>query len=209
MNAAKRVRGIRDTSSSSTPAYMMSTEKLREELVPILQGLGQSHYLVPAGIAFRVAVMREMKSIIRQHLPSSIHDDDESVTSASTRASGRHPNLQERSRILSRDLRALSPEDAEAFLVKVYCKMNEVLRRLGVQLKISIDVMSSMDKSSEYNSPEELAQAFDIPNLLDQTIEKAQSEMTKVLRVRNEQTVRLGLSDFWRYFTLNRLFVNG
>lgn len=32
--------------------------------------------------------------------------------------------------------------------------------------------------------------------------------MTKVLRVRTEQTVRLGLTDSLSYFTLNRLFVN-
>ncbi|EER45053.1 conserved hypothetical protein [Histoplasma capsulatum H143] len=41
-----------------------------------------------------------------------------------------------------------------------------------------------------------------------QAVDKAQSEMTKVLRVRTEQKVRLRLTDFLSYFTLNRLFVN-
>jgi vacuolar protein sorting-associated protein 54 len=174
-----------------------------------------------------------MKSLIRQHLPSSTDDDNESVASASTRASGRRPTQQERSSILSRNLRALSPEDAEAFFVKVYCGIGETLRRLSVQVKILLDITSGMKKtpnnvltpvqspgsmgnpalrspsvSMGYNFQEEMTQALDMSSLLVQAVDKAQAEMTKVLRVRTEQMVRLGLAGFLSYFTLNRLFVN-
>ncbi|KAF2254801.1 Vps54-domain-containing protein [Trematosphaeria pertusa] len=208
MNATKRARGATDA-SLSTPAYMMSAEKLREDLTPVLQGLGQSQYLATASTTFREAVIREMKSLIRQHLPSSTNNDNESVASASTLASGRRPTQQEKSSILSRNLRALSPEDAEAFFVKVYCGIGEALRRLGVQVKVLLNITSSMKKTpSIVLTPEEMTQALNMSSLLGQAVDKAQSETTKVLRVRTEQTVRLGLTDFLSYFTLNRLFVN-
>ncbi|TAQ87777.1 hypothetical protein B7494_g3887 [Chlorociboria aeruginascens] len=231
-DTGKRARGATDA-FSSIPAYMMTTEKLRKELIPVLQGLGQSLYLAEASTAFCEAVIREMKSLIRQHLPSSTDDDNESVASTSTRTSGRRPTQQEKSSILSRNLRALSPEDAEAFLVKVYCGIGEALRRLGVQVKVLLDITSGMKKtpsnvlapvqspgsmgnptvrslslSMGCNLQEEMTQALDMSSLLGQAVDKAQSETTKVLRVRTEQTVRLGLTDFLSYFTLNRLFVN-
>lgn len=231
-DTAKRTRGATDT-SPSTPAFVTTTEKLRKELIPGLQGLGQSQYLAAASAKFREAVIREMKSLIRQHLPSSTDDDNESVASASTRASGRRPTQQEKASILSRNLRALSPEDAEALLVKVYCGIGEALRRLSVQVKVLLDITSDMKKNPNNvittvqipgsieklavrsTSPsmgctlqEEMTQALDMSSLLVQAVNKTQSEMTKVLRVRHEQTVRLGLTDFLSYFTLNRLFVN-
>lgn len=174
-----------------------------------------------------------MKSLILQHLPSSTDDDNESVASASTRVSGRRRTQQEKSSILSRNLRALSPEDAEAFFVKVYCGIGEALRTLSVQIKVLLDITSGMKKipnnvltpvqspgsignlmvyspnlSTGSDVQEEMTQALDMSSLLIQAVEKTQSEMTEVLRVRNEQTVRLGLTDFLSYFTLNRLFVN-
>lgn len=208
----------------------MMAEKLREELTPILQGLGHSHYLAAASTTFREALIREIKSLIRQHLPSST--DDESESSASTRTGGRRPTRQEMSSILSRNLRALSPDDAEAFFVKVYCGIGEALRRLTVQVKVLLDITSGIKTSNNvltsvqspgskgnptsrspslsmgYNLQEEITHALDISSLLEQAVDKAQSEITKVLRVRAEQTVHLGLTDFLSYFTLNRLFVN-
>lgn len=53
-----------------------------------------------------------------------------------------------------------------------------------------------------------MTQALDMSSLLVQAVDKTQSEMTKVLRVRTEQTVRLGLADLLSYFTLDCLFVN-
>ncbi|KAK2796933.1 hypothetical protein FQN49_009001, partial [Arthroderma sp. PD_2] len=184
---------------------MTTAEKLREELIPILQGLGQSQYLVAAS-TFREAVIREMKSLIRQHLPSSANDDNESVVSGSTRASDRCPTQQEKSSILSRNLRALSPMEAQALFVKVYCGIGEALRRLSVQIKLLLDITGGI--SVGCNLQEGMAQTLDLSSLLVQAVDKGQSEMTKVLRVRAEQTIRLGMTDFLRYFTLSRLFVN-
>ncbi|KAJ5044236.1 Vacuolar protein sorting-associated protein [Penicillium chrysogenum] len=223
----KSAQGATDASSLTC---LMMAEKLREELTPVLQGLGHSHYLAAASTTFREALIREMKSLIRQHLPSST--DEESESSASTWAGGRRPTKQEMSSVLSRNLRALSPDDAEAFFVKVYCGIGEALRRLSVQVKVLLDITSGMKTSNNVltsvqspgskgnptsrspslsmgcNLQEEITHALDMSSLLEQAVDKAQSEITKVLRVRTEQTVHLGLTDFLSYFTLNRLFVN-
>lgn len=208
----------RTHSSLSTPAPMTTAEKLREELAPVLQGLGQSQYLAAASTTFREAVIREMKSLIRRHLPSSTDDDNESMVSASTLTSGRRPSQQERLSILSRNLRALSPEDAHVFFVKVYCGVGEALQRLSVQIKVLLDITSGIKKSpsnvltsslsERCNLQEDRTQTLDMSSLLVQAVDKVESEMTKVLRVRTEQTVRLGRTEFLRYFTLNRLFIN-
>ena len=55
---------------------------------------------------------------------------------------------------------------------------------------------------------EEFSQALDMSSLLGQAVDAAQGQITKVLKVRNEQTVRLGTERFLRYFTLNRLFAD-
>lgn len=60
-DAAKRTRGATDAS----PTSVTTAGKLREELIPVLQGLSQSHYLATASTTFREAVIREIKSLIR------------------------------------------------------------------------------------------------------------------------------------------------
>ncbi|EGD92552.1 hypothetical protein TESG_00125 [Trichophyton tonsurans CBS 112818] len=200
----------------SRPTSMTATENLRNELIPILHGLGQSQYLGAASTTFREAVIREVKSLIRQPLASSNNDNNEPILFAPIRTSSSRLTQQGKSTILSRNLRALSPE--EALFVKVYCRLGETLRRLSVQIKILLDITSSITRAPEKalspgpsvgcNPPEEMTQPLDISSLLVQAVDKIESEMTKVLRVRTEQTVHLGLVNFLRYFKLNRLFMN-
>ncbi|KAF1813909.1 Vps54-domain-containing protein [Eremomyces bilateralis CBS 781.70] len=234
--ASQRSRGGHGRSQSGFPAYMKTDDKFREDLQSILHGLNRSRHTGPAAIAFREAVMREMKSLIRQHLPSSSDDDAESLASASTRNS-RALSQQEKSVILARNLRALDPESAEDLLVKTYTAVGEVLRRLGVQVKVLLDVTTGMfvpppksDVSSPPRSPsipsiektivpgrhradsssvqEEISQSLDMSSLLGQAVDVALTHVTKVLKARSEQTVRLPMEFFLRYFTLNRLFTD-
>lgn len=227
-NASKRTRGGQSGASSTTPAYMTTTEQLRDDLAAVLQGLGQAKYLGQASATFREAIIKEMKTLIRKHLPSSTDDDAMSMASASTHASSRALTQQDKSSILARNLRALDAEGADELFVKTYCGIGEGLRRLGVQVKLLLDVTSGMKRPTEEsisllrspnmsakpspqisgNLQEELSQALDMSSLLGQAVDKAQSEITKVLRVRTEQTIRLALPDFLRYFTINKLFAD-
>lgn len=51
-------------------------------------------------------------------------------------------------------------------------------------------------------------QVLDMSSLLGQAVDIAQTQITKLLKVRTEQTIHLPLSSFLRYFALNRLFAD-
>jgi vacuolar protein sorting-associated protein 54 len=157
------------------------------------------------------------------------------MMSAST-VGGRQRTQQEKSSILARNLRALDPEDAEELLKKTYIGVGESLRRLGTQVKVLLDVTSTLGESpmagmkSPPRSPnvgvlnvrnkqdslrtssvqiqEEMHQTLDLSNLLGQAVDIAQEKIVKVLRVRAEQSTHLSVENFLRYFTLNLLFAN-
>ncbi|KAF2816030.1 Vps54-domain-containing protein [Mytilinidion resinicola] len=236
-SASQRSRGNHNRMQSILPAYMKTNETFRSDLRANLIGLSASNYTTKAAAAFRDAIVREMKVLIRHHLPSASDDDAESVTSVSTRSSRLH-SQQDKSSILSRNLRALDSADAEELFVKIYSDVGEALRRLSIQVKVLLDVTSgvgtpppsaggtrspprspnlgSIDGYMNARGPilessdlqEELMQALDMSSLLGQAVDAAQTQITKILRVRSEGTTHLELPRFLRYFSLNRLFAD-
>lgn len=232
-NASRRSRGMHVSTGSISLTYMESYVGLREKLTSILNGLKRSKSTSMATSAFRELVNKEVKSIIRHNLPSSSDDDVESVNSTSTRSSRAALSQREKSAILARNLRALTPDDAEELLTKTYCAIGETLRRLQFQCKLLLDVSSDPsllsptksaprslsfsslnvihEKSGRTPSPnfeQELLEALDLSSVLGQAVDVAQTQIIKVLNVRAEQSSRLALSEFLRYFTLNRLFTD-
>lgn len=232
----QRQRGNRRSEIPVSPAYMNFDNELRSQLNTQLNGLARARYTMPAATSFKTAVLREMKGLIRKHLPSSSDDDNESTMSLSTHG-GHQLSQQEKSSILARNLRALDPEDAYAMLVSVYTGISESLRRLSVQVKVLLDIASGLGTSptscvkSPPRSPnpqsmdqaikspqigptpsdmaqDEILQVLDMSSLLGQAVDIAQSQITKVLKVRSEQTAQLSKEDFLKYFTLNRLFAD-
>jgi vacuolar protein sorting-associated protein 54 len=222
--------------SPISPTYLHLDDSLRSSLESHLKGLNQSENVMPATVSYREAVLREIKSLIRRHLPSSSDDDIESTMSASTQG-GRQMTQQEKSTVLARNLRSLDPEDAEELLKKMYSNVGEALRRLGTQVKVLLDVTSSFQDSpsaAAVRSPlspptanvdnymdgippasdrpnvaqEAIQQALDMSQLLGDAVDIAQTQITKILKVRSEQSIRLPLSRFLTYFHLNRLFAN-
>ncbi|KAK4105080.1 Vps54-domain-containing protein [Parathielavia hyrcaniae] len=231
-NASARVRGAHTREPSAFPSYMVGADVIRTELFSSLTGLQRAKYLTAAATAYRESALREIRTIIRQQMPSSDDDDNESLMSTSTRTGGKNRSQQDRSITLARNLRALEPKDAEELLTKMYIGVAETLRRLSTQVKVLLDVASSIGGSpiasgtlSPLRSPpfsptsrqtsgaaqeaqEEIHRAVDIANLLGQAVDVAQEKIVKVLRVRSEQSKRLGLVWFLRYFTLNLHFAN-
>ncbi len=235
--ASQRSRGTHARTPSVYPAYIQVDESLRAVLRSNLDGLAQSDSVKAATAAYREAVWKEVKTLIRRHLPSSSDDDNESTMSASTQG-GRHLTQQEKSSLLARNLRALEPEDAEDMLKKIYSNVGEALRRLGTQVKVVLDITSSFNSASASKPPrspmsppaanwnsyigvtptssatlgtvqqEDIQQTLDMSNLLGQAVDIAQAQITKVLKVRSEQSSRLPLPQFIRYFHLNRLFAD-
>ncbi|RMY23357.1 hypothetical protein D0867_02104 [Hortaea werneckii] len=237
------------------PTYMETDQQFRTALLSSLKGLGRAGHTAPATAAYREAVQKFMKELIRKHLPSSNDEDADSMVSTSTRG-GAKLTQQEKSSILARNLRAMDAHDAEGLLMNVYTSVGEALRRVSTQTKVLLDVTSSMQPpptnatspmasppkspglppkspemfsldaqlangSGKANNPpriavhntqqdvqEELSQALDMSSLLGQAVDTAQNQITRVLKVRNEQSIRLPQERFLRYFTLNRLFAD-
>jgi vacuolar protein sorting-associated protein 54 len=237
-SASQRSRGGHNREPSVFPQYLTLDNNFRLELLADLKGLHRARHTSPSAAAYRDAVLREVKSIIKRPLPSSNDDDTESVMSASTMGA-RQRSQQERSAILARNLRSLEPRSAEETLVKMYVGVGEALRRLGTQVKVLLDVTSTIDdpsaglgpkspprspnppaidgrlSGSDGNNPssprqlqEEIHQALDMSNLLGQAVDIAQNQIVKILRVRNEQSVQQTPTRFLRYFTINLLFAN-
>lgn len=235
--ASQRFRTNHSRTPSAFPTYLHVDDSLRSDLRSILGGLSESESLMPATISYREAVLREIKTLIKRHLPSSSDEDNESIMSASTQG-GRRMTSQDKSTILMRNLRALDAEDSEDLLKKMYSNVGEALRRLGTQVKVVLDVTSSfsnsppmagvksspsqpianMDGYHNIISPrssssfpvqqDEIQQALDMSHLLGQAVDIAQTQITKILKARSEQNTHLSLYRFLRYFHLNRLFAD-
>lgn len=218
-NASLRIRGDQGRPKSSPPAYQEVSDALKLDLQLAFSGLSRSGHTAQAVIAYRESIMREVKSLIRRHLPSSNDDDAESVASASTRG-GRKLTQQEKSSILARNLRALDAETAEDLLVKVYTAIGEALRRIAMHIRVLLDVTSTLEQEVSAVKLEtagkrstnlmrfEIMQALDTSSLLGQAVDLIQNQVIKVLRVRSEQSTHLPLQQFLRYFFLNRLFAD-
>lgn len=232
-----------------SPKYFEVGKDLRQALSANLEGLDRAHFTAQAADTFKAAITKEVKALIRRHLPSSSDEDAESISSVATRGN-RSANQQEKSAVLARNLRALDEQDAEALIVNVCTGVSEALRRLGTQIKVLLDITStSDDRRSRAGSPEpmaspnpavrqsidghfrtlsapgspamqqmspanarnardELLQALDMSSLLGQAVDVAQIQITRVLKVRAEQTHKLPLEWFVRYFTILRYFAD-
>ncbi|KAI1821568.1 Vps54-like protein-domain-containing protein [Xylaria intraflava] len=225
-SAAMRSRGGHGRDASVLPAYLAKTENLRSQLMPILVGLHRSKHIAIAIASYREVVMREFRNLVKRPLPTSHDDDNESIMSVST-VNSKRLTQQEKSSILARNLRALDERDAEDLFTKMYVSVTETLRRLTTQVKVLFDVASCIgeistlgsDRSpSQLKSPplnsanrdiqEDIHMAMDMTNLLGQAVDTSQEKIVKVLRVRSEQSAKLPLVWFLRYFTLNLYFAN-
>ncbi|KAI1746528.1 Vps54-like protein-domain-containing protein [Xylaria castorea] len=225
-SAAMRSRGSYSRDSSVFPAYLAHTEDLRSQLMPVLVGLHRSKHLSIAIASYREVVLREIRNLVKRPLPTSHDDDNESMISAST-VNSKRLTQQEKSSILARNLRALDEQDAEELFTKMYVSVTETLRRLTTQVKVLFDAASSIGETptpatdrlpSQLKSPplnsanrdiqEDIHMTMDMVNLLGQAVDVSQEKIAKVLRVRTEQSTRLPLVMFLRYFTLNLYFAN-
>ncbi|KAG9234688.1 Vps54-like protein-domain-containing protein [Amylocarpus encephaloides] len=143
-SASQRSRGGHNREASAYPKYLTLGEDFRSELSATLNGLHRARYTSSATTAYREAVLREVRNLIRRPLPASNDDDADSMMSSSTIGTGKHKSAQEKSSILARNLRALDPDDAEDLLKKTYIGVGETLRRLGTQVKILLDITSTI-----------------------------------------------------------------
>lgn len=230
-NTFNRLKPGQRRTPSAFPSYMNMSADFRIELEQAMSGLARAKFTTAAVTNFRAAILREMKAMIRKQLPSSNDDDTVSTISASTHG-GRSLTQQNKSSILARNIRAMDNEDWFNMLKSVYTNVSECLRRLSVQVKILLDITSTMDQSQQaVKSPgpstmsghmrtpsvsrsrarsiqAEMQQALDLSSLLGEAVEAVQTQVTKVIRVRAQQNGEMLLQEFIRFVTLNRLFAD-
>lgn len=219
----------------SSPPYMTVKAEFRSELFAILTGLYRARHISPAIIVYRESVLREVRNIARRQLPSSSDEDTESIASASTVGVSKPRTQQEKISVLARNLRSMEPEEGEDLLKRIYIGIGETLRRIGTHGKVLLDITSTIGENmSLINSPrgldigplderagklpsraisnrdtqEEIHLSLNLSDLIGQAVDTAQDKIIKLLRVRSEQTIRLSVDNFLRYFTLNLLFAN-
>jgi vacuolar protein sorting-associated protein 54 len=233
--ASQKGRNSNQKLKTTLPAYMSTDNNLRAELRASLYGLSAAQFTNQASATFREAVLKEMKIIIRKHLPSSSDDDTGSMASVSTRG-GRGHSQADKNTILARNLRAMDPGDAEDFFVNIFTDISEALRRLSILVKVLLDVTSGVTTppasaggllsprnsypniddyigngappASSTDLQMEIMQALDMSSLLGQAVDAAQTQITKLLKVRSEATANLPLDRFLRYFSMCRLFAD-
>lgn len=215
----------------SPPGYARLTLTLRAALVKHLDGLQRAKHVGAAVQAYRDAVVREAKSLIRKQLPCD--DDAESVMSSVSRLShvgGPRSSTQDKSQALTRDLQALGPVDSEDLFVRIYTRVSELVRRLGTQQKMLLDVTMGIGEVgvggmlsprleqgsfilADVNGQEKMPTSeiqtagMDITDLISSAIETSLSYIVKIIKVRTEPITRYSSDMFLRYFTLNRLFL--
>ena len=237
-HAFSRSRGNHARTPSEFPAYLQLTDQLRSALLVQLKGLARSDSVMPATVAYREAILHEFKAFIRRQLPSSSDDDAESTMSISTQEGRHLSQQEKSSILARnlRALEADDVEDmlkkiyttvGEALRrlgtqVKVLLDITSGLGKapmngpLSVQAKSPYSAPIDGNTRAEFNigSPvptiqqEEIQQALDLSNLLGQAVDISQAQIVKILKVRTEQTTRLPLLWFLRYFTLNKLFAD-
>ncbi|KAI9891889.1 MAG: Vacuolar protein sorting-associated protein 54 [Vezdaea aestivalis] len=139
----QRARGEHSRKPSTIPTYININRDFRQALAANISGLSRSNSLMPATVAFRAAVLRQVKALVRKYLPSSSDDDNVSTISASTQ-SNRARSQQEKSATLKQNLQSLDPEDAYTMLSHTYAGLGEFLRRLSTQFKVLLDITSGI-----------------------------------------------------------------
>lgn len=227
--ASLRAKGAPTREISAFPAYLSATDELRTTLAPIISGLHRSRSIPTAIKAYREAVLREVRNVVRKPISSS-PEDGESGMSGSAASGGHDRTKQEVSSSLTQNLRALDAEDAETLLSTIYVGVAETLRRLKTQSGVLLDVACTVgnpDADNSVKSPvirsptkspsgdplvfeaqEEMHAALDLSSLLTQAVDVGHGKISKILQVRSEQTASLPLAYFLRYFTLNLFFAH-
>ena len=236
--ASQKARGNHQRGKSTLPTFLSTGEKLRSELRASLYGLSGARFTNQASATFREAIMREMKAIIRKYLPSSTDDDAESMTSVSTRGGRGHSQQDKNSilaRNLRAMDPADAEEFFTNIFTDVGEVLRRLSTQVKVLLDVTSGVTTPPASAGGLRSPPrspymhnnidgyigngtpqpastdlqmELMQALDMSSLLGQAVDAAQTQITKLLKVRSEATANLPLERFLRYFNLCRLFAD-
>ena len=235
---SQKARGSHQRTRSIIPVYVAINERLRSDLRASFFGLSAASFTNQASAAFREAAVKEMKIIIRKYLPSSTEDDTESLASVSTRSGRGHSQQEKNTILARNLRAMDPTDAEEFFVnifTDIGEALRRLSTQVKVLLDVTSGVATPPVTPSPLRSPArspymhsstdgyigsgalaphpnnvqmELMQALDMSSLLGQAVDAAQTQITKLLKVRSEVTTNLPLDRFLRYFSLCRLFAD-
>ncbi|RKP32950.1 Vps54-domain-containing protein, partial [Metschnikowia bicuspidata] len=194
--------------ATPSPSYNVISPEFRAKASVFIKDLAKAGYVIPAFSQYQDKIIREVKSIIRDRLPTSRADtpmDPLSATVDGTFNENERSNSQDPTSIagstsgsLTSSLKSMSDQDFLRMMRDIFASLSECLRRLTVHQKFLLDVsLSSLPPTLEIN-----VISLDISPKINTAIEITQVRLTKLLNVRLESFGDLPLRDYLQVFLL-------
>ncbi|KIJ69069.1 hypothetical protein HYDPIDRAFT_81096 [Hydnomerulius pinastri MD-312] len=170
---------------------------LKDRLRPLLQGLLRTKGIREATISWREVVSKEVRRIMKHHLPSFDPDEEDKSSKSTTRyvACCGLPSL----------LRSKTHADFLSIISQVYKSLLSGIKGLQVQNSILIDVLESQLTSSLSVDIPSLQE--ELSDILSSAADLSNKLVAKVIGYRSEQHAQLDLPSFLVFFNESWSFV--
>lgn len=204
-----RTRSLLETQVKVNDSYATISDEFETGVHENMKGLLRCHNIITSFQVYQQKLVPEVKNIIRELLPHSNINDVESTTSSSRPTSVASSTTLGTGSKLGNDLRAMTPKEFEDMLVNIYTRVSECLRRLKTQQKFLLNLLLELISNSDdptYADYSELFLKLDITKCINQCIDKIQERMAKIISVRRDQTIKLTVPFFLRFYSINKLF---
>lgn len=176
---------------------MNGVDDLRSSLDRILNSLIYADQVQTAYTDYMDAVVKEAKAITKRSLPIADDDDVQSV------GNGRNSwTTAEKSNNLAKALRGLTASEFNAMLTEIYLKTCTFVRRVTVQEKLLIDLISF----SAQNLSEKSQNLVYSTHVASTTVEVCQARIVKLLGVRLTANSDFNATELHAFYELNMIF---
>lgn len=192
--------------------FMDVNPKTKTKLQAFIYTLSKSGFITHAFSEYQSRVTSEVKSIIRNSLPSGklesilepslnvkdkspVYDGEKSQADVATNASSS----------LSLNIKNLSLDEFTRMMTTIYVNLAECFRRLTIHQKLLLDLSLSSLSSSLTESIDVMS--LDITSAINKAIELSQIRLVKILNVRLEQIGDLPVEKYLRLFLISSAYL--
>lgn len=162
-------------------SYATVTPEFKQSLQSILSGAIETHSLDAALAGYREEVSKELKALVRQNLPQAPRSED----------------IDKETATLDKRLNSLSTTDALKLYAKLYTSVSEAFNRLATQLKLLLDLSSSMGSVPS-----------NIGDMLETLVTVTDSRIRRIIKVRRDKTASLSVREFIQVYALTGIFMS-
>ncbi|KAG5416952.1 hypothetical protein I9W82_004583 [Candida metapsilosis] len=182
-------------------SYLDLNEGFKQKLRKYVGYLAKAGQLINAYTVYQNQFIGEIKTIIKQNLPTQKSEEFSQTSTEGTPAPNENEN---KSNPLSANIKILTPREFESMLAETFAQLSECLRRLSVHQKLLLDVaLSTIPPKSDVN-----IMSFDITKAIHKAIELTQIRLMKVMNVRQDQITDLPLHLYLRLYSITSAYLN-